>query len=113
MNASIRVQLNMTNGLFVQAATVQFYLPVVFPAFQLLLLHQQVYHGLPSTIIYHDDDNKMPAIGILKIYEDLSNPQYMIMYISNGSTIDITVSPQNCPHSSSLITEGKILGQSN
>jgi hypothetical protein len=113
MNASIRIQLNMTNGLFVKAAIVQFYFILAFPEYQLRLVHQQVYHGLPTTIIYDYHDNKVIPIGILKIYEDLSNPQYMIMYILYSSTIDITVSPRNCPHSSSLITEGKILGQSN
>jgi hypothetical protein len=110
---SVRIQLNMTNRLSIQAAVVQFYILQAFPVSKLQILHQQAYYGLPSIVLYYYDHIGQPSIGILKTYEDLSNPQYMIMHTWQSSVIDITVSPQDCPHSSSLITEGKILDQSN
>jgi hypothetical protein len=73
----------------------------------LLIEHQQIHNGLPSSIRYYHSTTYAPALGVLKIYEDLSHPQYFLMYFLHQSEINITSSPQDCPHASLLLSEGQ------
>ncbi len=105
--ASVHVNLNMTRTLPVRATVVQFY-DFETPSFQLLIQHQQVYHGIPSMINYYHSNIHAPLLGLLKIYEDLIHPQYFIMYsLPQTSIINITSSPQYCPHASLLLSKGE------
>jgi hypothetical protein len=104
--ASVHVNLNMTHTLPVRATIVQLY-DFETPSFQLLIQHQQVYHGIPSQINYYHSDIHTPLLGLLKIYEDLIHPQYFIMYSLQQTSINITSSPQYCPHTSLLLSKGE------
>jgi hypothetical protein len=104
--ASVHVNLNMTHTLPVRATIVQLY-DFETPSFQLLIQHQQVYHGIPSQINYYHSDIQAPLLGLLKIYEDLIHPQYFIMYSLSQTSINITSSPQYCPHTSLLLSKGE------
>jgi hypothetical protein len=105
---SVRVNLNMINASFARAIVVQLY-DIGTPSFQLLIQHQQVYHGFSTTINYYHSAVFAPYLRLLKIYEDLTYPRYFIMYILYQSVINITSSPQHCPHASSLLSRGKVL----
>jgi hypothetical protein len=76
---------------------------IEIPFLTLLIRHQQVYHGLPSMISYNHPDIYAPYLGVLKVYENLVRPVYLIMYLSHQSVINITTSPQHCPQASSLL----------
>jgi hypothetical protein len=95
----------MTNTLSARAAVVQFY-NYNPRSFLLLIEHQQISNGLPSSIRYYHPDTDAPSLGVLKIYEDLSHPQYFLMYFLNQQKINITSSPQHCPHASLVLSEG-------
>jgi hypothetical protein len=109
-NLSIHINLNMTKTLSVRAAAVQFYDSHLF-SFVLLIQHQQIYNGLPSSIKYYHEGTFPPTLGILKIYEDLSHPQYFLVYFLYLSKINITSTPQYCPHVSLLLSEGQFFHQ--
>ncbi|CAF3365925.1 unnamed protein product [Rotaria socialis] len=69
----------------------------------LLIQHQRVTYGFPSAITYNHPDAYAPYLGVLKVYEDLVRPVYFIMYLLHQSEINITTSPERCPHASSLL----------
>jgi hypothetical protein len=101
---SVYVNLNMTNTSPVRATVVQLY-DFTTPSFQLLIRNQQVYHAIPSNIIYYHSDAHAPSLGLLKIYENLTQPQYFIVHIlAQTSRINITSFPQHCPHASLLLS---------
>ena len=103
--ASVHINLNMTNIFSIRATVVQLYdIPGIT---KLLIRHQQAYYGLPSTIHYDHNDFNVPRLGILKIYTHSTHPQYFIMYSQQQRILNISSSPQQCPHASSLLTKGK------
>ena len=102
--AAVHVDLNMTNVFSARATVVQLY--HVGRSLNLRIEHQQVYHGLPSTIQYDHADAYAPSLGFLKIYQDIAVPQYFIMYNLNRTIINITSSPQPCPYVWSLVSKG-------
>ena len=104
--ASVYVDLNMTKTLSTRAAVVQLY-NYFIDTFILIIKHQQIHTGLPSSIRFYHSDGDAPELGILKIYEGLSHPQYFLVYFLHQSKINITSSPQHCPHSSLLIPKGQ------
>jgi hypothetical protein len=107
--ASVHIDLNMTETLSVRATVVQLY-NYHAVSFMLLIEHQQIYNGFPSSIRYYHPDTDAPTLGVLKIYEDLSHPQYFLMYfLMYQSKINITSSPAYCPHASLLLSEGQFL----
>jgi hypothetical protein len=100
----------MKEGLSARATVVQLY--NYHPhSFMLLIEHQQIYNGLLSSIRYYHSDTYAPELGVLKIYEDLSHPQYFLMYFLKQEKINITSSPQQCPHTSLLLSEGQFFHQ--
>jgi hypothetical protein len=104
--ASVHVNLNMTHTLPARATVVQLY-DLETTSFQLILRHQQVYDGIPSKINYYHSDIYAPLLGLLKIYKNLTQPQYFIMYSLTQTLINITSSPQYCPHASLLLSKGE------
>ena len=104
---SVHVNLNMTDTLSVRATVVQLY-DLGIPSFHFFIRHQQVYNGIPSKINYYHSDIHAPLLGVLKIYENLTQPQYFILYsVAQQSLINITSSPQHCPHASLLLSKGE------
>jgi hypothetical protein len=100
----------MKEGLSARATVVQLY--NYHPhSFMLLIEHQQIYNGLISSIKYYHPDTNAPILGVLKIYEDLSRPQYFLMYFLDQRKINITSSPQHCPHVSLLLSQGQFFHQ--
>jgi hypothetical protein len=104
--ASVYIDLNMTETLSTRATVVQLY--NYHPdSFMLLIEHQQIYNGFPSSISYYHSTIYAPSLGVLKIYEDLSHPQYFLMYFLRQFEINMTSSPADCPHASLLLSEGQ------
>ncbi len=103
---SVHVELNMTNTSSIQAAVVQLY-DIHTSSLQLIMRHQEVYRAVPSRIDYYHSDVHVPSLGLLKIYENLTSPQYFIMYSLAQSTINITSFPEHCPHTSLLLPESE------
>jgi len=90
-----------------RASTIQFY-DVDPNTLQLILQHQQVTQGIPSSIFYAHDHVIAPALSVLKAHYDSNQPKYFIIYIQpNTSSINISSSPKNCPHSSLLLEKSK------
>ena len=91
---------------FVRASAVQLY--YFDGVVELKIKHQQVFHRLPSMINYYYSDMIVaPSLGILKTYEDFSNPKYFVLYALYQRMINITSSPQLCPHALSLLFDSK------
>lgn len=106
--ANVLVTLNMTRAFSAHATVVQLY--SFHTRSELVIQYQQAFHGVPSMITYYDPSTVAPPFGLLKIYEDLSNPQYFIIYVfAPRPLINITSSPKHCPHASSLLSEGELL----
>jgi len=104
---SVHVKLNMTNTSSIQAAVVQLY-DIHTSSLQLIMRHQQVYRAVPSRIDYYHSGVHVPSLGLLKIYENVTSPQYFIMYISAQTmVINVTSFPEHCPHTSSLLHESE------
>jgi hypothetical protein len=106
--ASIHIDLNMTKTLSARTTVVQLYTYTI-PDFTLLIEHQQIHNGLPSSIRYYHSGTYRLSLGVLKIHEDLSRPKYFLMYFLNQQKINITSSPAYCPHASLLLSEGQFL----
>ena len=77
---SVSIHLNVFNSSSMRAVVVQLY-DIAKASFQLLIQHQQVYQSLPSTISYKQSTVVAPYLGVLKLYENFTRPQYFIMYI--------------------------------
>ncbi|CAF3343249.1 unnamed protein product [Rotaria sp. Silwood2] len=45
------------------------------------LKYQQVYYDMPKMVLYDQDQIMPPILGLLKIYQDLLDPHYFIMYL--------------------------------
>ena len=102
--SSLHVVLNMTNTSFVHGAVVQLY--HIERPLTLVIQYAKAYHGLPATVNYeHNDDLYAPYLGVLKSYQHLTHPKYFIMYLLRQLIINITSSPEHCPHASSLLSE--------
>jgi hypothetical protein len=109
--ASIHIDLNMTKTLSARATVVQLY-NYDLRSFRLFIKHQQIYNGLPSSIRSYHSSIYAPELGVLKIYEDLSNPQYFLIYfLEDQLKINITSSLAYCPHASLLLSEGQFFHQ--
>ncbi|CAF1130948.1 unnamed protein product [Adineta steineri] len=102
--ASVHINLNIANISSVRATVVQLY-NIGKPSFLLIMQHGKVYHGVPSVVQYNHADFYAPYVGVLKIYEDFAHPKYFIMYALLQMMINITSSPEHCPHVSSLLSE--------
>ncbi|CAF3686684.1 unnamed protein product [Rotaria socialis] len=99
------IYLNMTTVLHIRAVVVQFY-DYDHRNLMLHILDQQIYTELPSSIISYRFNVDAPSLGILKLYEDLSHPQYFLIYfLDQQQKINITSSPQHCPHVAILLPE--------
>ena len=105
--ASVHIDLNMTRTLSARATVVQLY-GYHHHNFLLEIEHQQISNGFPSSIRFYHADIYVPALGILKIYEDLSHAQYFLVYFLLQSKINLTISPQACLHTSLLLSEGQL-----
>jgi hypothetical protein len=107
--ASIHINLNLTNVFSTRASVVQFYdyQPKVL---LLIIAYQKVYIGVPSSISFYRSTLYAPPFGILKIHNGSSQPQYFLIYcLFRQTQIKITPSPQYCPHTSLLLSEGQFL----
>ena len=100
------IRVNIVNLTVTESITVvaRFY-DVHNRSLELQFIHQQVYKGLPSTILYNHDQKLQPILGVLIIYDlQLALPLYHIMYIQYGvSKINVTSSPAQCPHASTVL----------
>ncbi|CAF1414436.1 unnamed protein product [Adineta steineri] len=97
---SIYINLNMSRHTL--ASIIQFY-DVRLSKLQLLIQHQQVVSGLPTSIRYNHDRILAPPLAILKVYDSLSKYQYYILYIQqNVTNIHINSTPQQCLHVTSF-----------
>jgi hypothetical protein len=105
---AIQVRLNTTTiAELPRASTIQFY-DIDPNTLQLILRHQQVTQGFPSYIYYAHDLAVAPALGILKAHYDSNQSKYFIIYLQpNTSSINISSTPENCPHSSLLLEKSK------
>jgi hypothetical protein len=98
---SIQIQLDISNiRESARVCTIQFY-DVDASSLELLLRHQQITQGFPSSISYAHDGFVVP---VLKAHYDSIEPKYFIIYIQpNTSLINISSSPSHCPFTSSLL----------
>lgn len=100
--AFVHVSVNDTESeLSALASTVHFY-DIETLSSTLLFQNRKVYRGLPSTINYFRPQLFVPYLGLLKIYNHSEQADYFIMYVLRQRAINITTSPQRCPHVSSL-----------
>ena len=95
---AIQIRVNTTNITnSPRASTIQFY-DVKSNSLQLVLHHQQVTWGIPSSISYAHGLLRAPVLGILKTHDDSIEPNYFILYLQpNTASIDIVSSPKHCP----------------
>ena len=89
------------------ASVIQYY-GVNNVTFKLILHHQHVSFGIPSRLQLNHDQTEAPVLSVLKRYVSLLTAQYYILYIQPEMTaINVTSTPQHCPHTSSLLQTGK------
>ena len=101
----------MTQTLSARATVIQLCTFHVYN-FLLLIKHQQVSRALPSSFKYSHSNVYLPEVGVLKIYEDLSNLKYFLMYVLwNQVNISFTLSPTPCSHASLLLSKGQLFLQ--
>ena len=95
---TINIRINLT--LSATVSNIQFY-DLIQQSNSLLLYQQQIKRGLSNIVRYNHAGKTIPSIGILKIYEDLLEPEYFLLYFqSSDQSINLTVTPQKCPHTS-------------
>ena len=102
-----KIQFRIELATIATVSTIQFY-GVLEESFALLPYQQQVIHGLPQIIRYNYEEHKIPSIVILKIYEELLNPKYFLVYalpIDQAVNITTTITPEECPYASNLLSE--------
>ena len=106
---AIQVRLNTTsiiNG-SPRASTIQFY-DVDLKTFKLILRHQQITKGFPTSISYAHGLETAPALSVVKAYYDSNQPKHFIIYIrQNRSSINIASTPENCPYAPLLLEKSK------
>ncbi|UJR20169.1 hypothetical protein I4U23_023301 [Adineta vaga] len=101
---AIRIEINMTS-ISIVSSVIQFY-DFTLPTMILHLVYQQVLYGLPQTVRYNHGENIVPPIAILKTYDKITSPTYSILYLrQNASNINITSTPEKCPHVSNLFSQ--------
>jgi hypothetical protein len=109
-HAKMAIQVELNTSIIDEsprASTVQFY-DVNPKTLKLILQHQQVTEGFPSYIYYAHGLQIAPALSVLKAHYDSNQPKYFIIYIQpNTSLINISSSPENCPHASVLLEKSK------
>jgi hypothetical protein len=109
-HAKMAIQVRLNTSTIAQsprASTVQFY-DVNPKTLQLILQHQQLTQGFPSSIYYNHDRIIALALGVLKAHYDSIEPKYFIIYLQpNTSSINIYSSPEHCPLAATLLKKGK------
>jgi hypothetical protein len=105
---AIQVELNTSTIVeSPRASTIQFY-DVNPNTLRLILQHQQVTQGFPSSIFYAHGHVVAPTLGVLKAHYDTSQPRYFIIYLRpNTSTINISSPLEHCPLAASLLNKSK------
>ncbi|CAF0897048.1 unnamed protein product [Adineta steineri] len=108
----IHTDLSNLRQLSIRATVVQFSSRDPHNHYKLSIEHQQVHKGLPLEITYrHVSDD--PKLGFVKVYQDLLNFQYFIIYLSpTWGKINVSIFPPSCPHVSSLLSESTTLNTS-
>ncbi|CAF1557947.1 unnamed protein product [Rotaria magnacalcarata] len=100
--SSVHIHFNTTDISSVRAAVIQLY-SVSYSEFS--IRHQQVYHTLLSTMIYHHSERMPPLVGLLKTYDHSLTARYFLIYSLLQSLINITSSPRYCPLASSYLSQ--------
>jgi hypothetical protein len=103
--AYVHVQLNITTIPSARATVLQLY-DILNSDLTLLIRHQKIYSSVPFNIAYQCPRTHAPLLGILKIYQHASHPQYFLVYALNQSRINITSSPQRCSPVTALLLSG-------
>ena len=90
------------------ASVIQYY-DIHYITFKLIPRHQQVFVGIPSRLRFDHNQIQVPVLGILKLHNNLTTANYYIIYIQpNRTTINLTSTPDRCPHVDSLIPQSKL-----
>jgi hypothetical protein len=99
---AIRIILNMT--MTARLSLIHFY-DVITLTRKLVIQDQLLIHGFPSSIHYDHGRSLAPTFGIMKLYDEYpTTVRYFILFIQpNATIINITSTPEHCPHSSSLL----------
>jgi hypothetical protein len=109
-HAKMAIQVRLNTSIIAElprASTVQFY-DVNPNTLQLILQHQQVIQGFPSSIFYAHGHVIAPSLCVLKAYYDTIQPRYFIIYIQpNTLLINISSLPEHCPLASTLLNLSK------
>ena len=103
---SVNINFNISRILSTRVTIVQFFAYHI-TSFLLVIQQQQIFIGLPPVIRHYHSAIIAPPLAVLKIYEGLTLPQYFLIYFLHQSKINITSSPQHCPHASLLLYEGQ------
>lgn len=102
--SSVRIYLNLTKPVSARATVVQLYEPTP-PSLILQIKYQKVHEGLPTSMTSFHADDRAPILGMIKIYEDFEHAQYFVVYWLKQSQINITSTPQHCPHVSTFVAK--------
>ena len=110
MKTSIRIHLTMPMSARVNV--IQFY-DIEKIAQQLIIQKQFFVDGSISVIDYNHGRALAPTLAMLKVYKENNEiAQYFILYIQLNQTntnINMTITPEHCPVSSSLLSNCKII----
>ncbi|CAF4096761.1 unnamed protein product, partial [Adineta steineri] len=107
-NSRIRIQItDFPSGKNTLGSVVEYY-DVNNINMNLIPRYRQVFHGMPSGFGFDHNLTQVPILAVLRLY-NLTNFHYYILYIQpNKTTINITSTPQECPHSISLVSQNDI-----
>jgi hypothetical protein len=99
----IRIILNITTT--ARISLIHFY-DVITLTHELIIQDQLLIDGVPSSIHYDHGRSLAPTFGIMKLYgEHPTNVRYFILFIQpNATIINVTSTPEHCPHISSLLS---------
>ena len=105
---NIYIRINMT--IAARASNIQFD-DVFRPSSKMKLHHQQIMCDLQKIIEFNHGRNYIPALSILKIYQELPSPRYFILYIQSfrRKLINLTITPEECPHVLELLSQSNVL----
>lgn len=102
----IEIRINMTA--VVTVSNVQFYCHLC-GSNAMMLYHQQIMRGLPNIVHYYHGDGDIPPMGILKIYQELLDPKYFMLYIQAANqSINLTTTPEECPFVLNILSQSNI-----